>query len=79
MSPKHCVEVNDGLVRIYSLNPSCAPVQFPKYPTQELYREEGRPFAAEDELRWAIRFTLEPEKYLNGYGGVLLTDKTIQP
>jgi hypothetical protein len=31
--------------------------------------KDGDLFAAEDQLRWAIRFTLEPEKYLNGYGG----------
>lgn len=69
VSPEHRVEVEDGLVHIYSLAESLHPFNFLNIRLKSYSVKEADLFAAEDQLRWAIRFTLEPEKYLNGYGG----------
>lgn len=69
VSPEHCVEVDDGLVRVYSPTEAAHPFNFLNIRLKNYYVKHGDLFAAEDQLRWAIRFTLEPEKYLNGYNG----------
>ena len=69
VSPEHFVEVDDGLVHIYSATEAVHPFNFLNIRLKSYSVKEADLFAAEDQLRWAIRFTLEPEKYLNGYGG----------
>jgi hypothetical protein len=69
VSPEHFLEVDDGLVRIYSPAEAVHPFNFLNIRLKSYSVKDGDLFAAEDQLRWAIRFTLEPEKYLNGYGG----------
>ena len=69
VSPEHFVEVDDGLVHIYSATEAVHPFNFLNIRLKSYSVKDGDLFAAEDQLRWAIRFTLEPEKYLNGYGG----------
>jgi hypothetical protein len=68
VSPEHFVEVDDGLVHIYSPTEAVHPFNFLNIRLKSYSVKDGDLFAAEDQLRWAIRFTLEPEKYLNGYG-----------
>jgi hypothetical protein len=68
-SPEHSVEVADGLVRVYSPAAALHPFNFLNIRLKSYVAKEADLFDAEDQLRWAIRFTLEPEKYLNGYGG----------
>jgi hypothetical protein len=68
VSPEHCVEVDDGLVHIYSPTEAVHPFNFLNIRLKSYSVKEVDLFAAENQLRWAIRFTLEPEKYLNGYG-----------
>jgi hypothetical protein len=69
VSPEHRVVVDDGLVRIYSLTGSVHPFNFLNIRLKSYIVKEADIFAAENELRWAIRFTLEPKKYLHGYNG----------
>lgn len=69
VSPEHCVEVENGLVRIYSPTEAMHPFNFLNIRLKSYIAKEADLFAAEDRLRWAIRFTLEPEKYLHGYAG----------
>ncbi len=69
VSPEHFVEVDRGLVHIYSATKAVHPFNFLNIRLKSYSVKDGDLFAAEDQLRWAIRFTLEPEKYLNGYGG----------
>lgn len=69
LSPGHQIEVEDGLVRIYSPAEAVHPFNFLNIRLNSYSVNDGDLFAAEDQLRWAIRFTLEPEKYRNGYGG----------
>lgn len=69
VSPDHRIEVDDGLVHIYSPDEAMHPFNFLNIRLNSYSVKDGDLFAAEDQLRWAIRFTLEPEKYLNGYGG----------
>ncbi len=69
VSPEQRIEVDDGLIRIYSPTEAVHPFNFLNIRLKSYSVKEGDLFAAEDQLRWAIRFTLEPEKYLNGYGG----------
>ena len=69
VSPEHCVVVDDGLVRIYSPTESVHPFNFLNVRLKRYSVKEADLFAAQDQLRWAIRFTLEPEKYRNGYNG----------
>lgn len=69
VSPEHWVVVEDGLVRVYSPSAALHPSNFLNIRLKRYVAKEADLFAAEDQLRWAIRFTLEPEKYLNGYGG----------
>jgi hypothetical protein len=69
VSPEHRVEVVDGLVRIYSPNDALHPFNFLNIRLPNYSVMEGDLFAAENQLRWAIRFTLEPEKYVNGFAG----------
>lgn len=69
VSPEHCVVVDDGLVRVYSPTQAAHPFNFLNIRLENYYVKKGDLFAAQDQLRWAIRFTLAPEKYLNGYGG----------
>ncbi len=69
ISPEHRIEVDDGLVRIYSPTEAVHPFNFLNIRLKSYIVKEADLFAAEDQLRWAIRFTLEPEKYLHGYGG----------
>ena len=66
--PDHRVEVDDGLVRIYSPTES-VPFNFLNIRLKRYSVKEADLFDAEFELRMAIKFTLEPEKYLNGYNG----------
>lgn len=67
--PEHCIEVDNGILRIYSPTEAVHPFNFLNIRLKNYFVKEGDLFAAQDQLRWAIRFTLEPEKYLNGYGG----------
>ncbi|HET6892883.1 MAG TPA: hypothetical protein VFH31_17390 [Pyrinomonadaceae bacterium] len=67
--PQHCIEVDDGILRIYSPTEAIHPFNFLNIRLKNYFVKEADLFAAENQLRWAIRFTLEPEKYLNGYGG----------
>ena len=68
-SPGYRVVVDDGLVRIYPLMEAVHPFN-PLNIRLKNYRVKNDDlFAAEDALRWAIRFELEPAKYRNGYGG----------
>lgn len=68
-APEHVVEVADGIVRVYSPQAAQHPFNFLNIRLDSYYVRDGDLFDAEDQLRWAIRFTLEPEKYRNGYGG----------
>jgi hypothetical protein len=68
-SPGHRIEVYDGLVHIYSPAAAVHPFNFLNIRLNNYSVADGDLFAAEDQLRWAIRFTLEPEKYRNGYAG----------
>jgi hypothetical protein len=68
IASEYRVEVDDGLVRIYS-SESVHPFNFLNIRLKHYFVKEGDLFAAEDQLRWAIRFTLAPEKYRNGYNG----------
>ena len=69
VSPEYRVEVEGGLVRVYSTVAAVHPFNFLNIQLKSYELKDGDLFAADDQLRWAIRFTLEPEKYLNGYGG----------
>lgn len=69
VSPGHFVEVDDGLVHIYSATEAGHPFNFLNIKLKSYSVKDADLFAAEDQLRWAIRFTIEPEKYRNGYGG----------
>lgn len=69
VSPEQRVEVADGLVHIYSPMEAVHPFNFLNLRLKSYSAKEANLFDAEDQLRWAIRFTLEPEKYLNGFAG----------
>ena len=69
VAPEYRVEVDHGLLRIYSPTEAVHPFNFLNIRLKSYSVKEADLFAAEDQLRWAIRFTLEPERYLNGYGG----------
>jgi hypothetical protein len=69
VSPDHWVEVEGGLVRVYPPVEAMHPSNFLNILLKSYQVNDGDLFAAEDQLRWAIRFTLEPEKYRYGYGG----------
>jgi len=69
IAPEHRIEVAGGLVRIYSPAEAIHPSNFLNIRLKDYYVKQGDIFAAEDQLRWAIRFTLEPEKYANGFAG----------
>lgn len=69
VSPDHRVEIEGALVRVYSPVAAVHPFNFLNIRLERYHVKDGDLFAAEDQLRWAIRFTLEPEKYVNGYGG----------
>jgi hypothetical protein len=69
VSPEQRVEVEGGLVRVYSPVAAVHPFNFLNIRLKSYDLKDGDLFAADDQLRWAIRFTLEPEKYRNGYGG----------
>ena len=69
VSPEHRVEVDDKLVHIYSPIEVLHPFNFLNISLKSYSVKKADLFAAEDQLRWAIRFTLEPEKYRNGYNG----------
>lgn len=69
VAPEYRIEVDDRLVRIYSPAEALHPFNFLNIRLKSYSVKEADLFAAEDQLRWAIRFTLEPEKYQNGYGG----------
>ncbi|MBD0327185.1 MAG: hypothetical protein ICV68_12185, partial [Pyrinomonadaceae bacterium] len=69
VTPEHRVEVENGLVRVYSPQAAEHPFNFLNIVLDSYQSKDGDLFDAEDRLRWAIRFTLEPEKYRNGYGG----------
>ena len=68
-APEHRVEIEDGLLRVYSPGDALHPFNFLNIRLQSYYVNDDDLFAAEDQLRWAIRFTLTPEKYRNGYAG----------
>lgn len=67
--PEHCIEIENGLVRIYSPTEAVHPFNFLNIRLKSYSAKDADLFAAQDQLRWAIRFTLEPEAYLNGFGG----------
>ena len=69
VSPGYCVVVDDGLVRIYSPMVAVHPFNPLNIRLKNYSVKDADLFAAEDALRWAIRFTLEPAKYRNGYAG----------
>jgi hypothetical protein len=69
VSPGYRIEVDDGLVRIYSPSEAVHPFNFLNIRLDSYSVKDGDLFSAEDQLRWAIRFTLEPEKYRNGFAG----------
>jgi len=69
VSPEHRVIVDDGLVRIYSPTEALHPFNFLNIRLKSFSVKEGDLFDAENQLRWAIRFKLEPEKYRYGYNG----------
>jgi hypothetical protein len=68
-APDYRVQTDGGLVRIYSPAAAEHPFNFLNLRLEDYSVKKGDLFAAEDQLRWAIRFTLEPEEYANGYGG----------
>lgn len=68
-SPGQQVFVEDKLLRIYSPAVAEHPFNFLNIRLRSYSVHEDDIFAAEDKLRWAIRFTLNPEKYRHGYGG----------
>ena len=63
------MEVDDGLLRFYSPAEAVHTFNFLNLRLDSYSVKDGDLFAADDQLRWAIRFTLEPEKYRNGYAG----------
>ena len=69
VSPEYCVVVDDGLVRIYSPTEAVHPFNPLNIRLKDYQVRDADLFAAEYSLRGAIRFTLEPEKYQNGYAG----------
>ncbi len=69
VAPDHRMEVDHGIVHIYSPAEAVHAFNFLNIRLNSYSVNDGDLFAAEDQLRWAIRFTLEPEKSLNGYGG----------
>jgi hypothetical protein len=69
IAPGHRIEVDDGLVHIYSPSETVHPFNFLNIRLDSYSVKDSDLFAAEDQLRWAIRFTLEPEKYRNGHAG----------
>jgi hypothetical protein len=69
LSPEHRMEIDGGLVHIYSPMVAVHPFNSLNIRLKSYFVKEDDLFAAQDQLRWAIRFTLEPEKYRNGYGG----------
>jgi|GEM_PF-1572182 len=64
---QHDVAVVDGLVRVYSPTEAVHPLNFLNVQLKSYAVKDIDLFAAEDQLRWAIRLTLEPEKYRNGF------------
>lgn len=69
VASQHDVAVVDGLVRVYSPTEAVHPLNFLNVQLKSYAVKDADLFAAEDQLRWAIRFTLEPEKYRNGFNG----------
>lgn len=69
ISPEHRVEVAGGLVHVYSTVAAVHHFNFLNFRLKSYYVNNDDLFAAEDQLRWAIRFTIEPEKYRDGYVG----------
>lgn len=69
VSPEHRVIVDDGLVRIYSPTESLHPFNFLNIRLKSFSVKDGDLFDAEGQLRWAIKFKLEPEKYKYGFNG----------
>ena len=69
VSPGYRVEVDGGLVRVYSPAEAVHPFNFLNIRLNSYSVKDGDLFAAEHQLRLAIRFTLEPEKYRHGYAG----------
>lgn len=68
-SPEQRVETEGGLLRVYSPEVSEHPFNFLNITLRSYSVTDGDLFEAEDQLRWAIRFALEPQKYAGGYGG----------
>jgi hypothetical protein len=62
-------EVEGGLLRIYSPALSMHPSNFLNIALQSYEVRNAHLFDADDVLRWAIRFAIEPEKYRNGFSG----------
>ena len=69
VSPEYRVVVDNGLVRIYPLMEAVHPFNPLNIRLKNYRVKDADLFAAQDALRWAIRFELEPPKYRNGYGG----------
>jgi len=68
LSPGYRLEVDNGLVRIYSPE-ALHPFNFLNIRLKNYSVKDEDLFAAEHALRLAIRFTLEPAKYRYGYAG----------
>jgi len=68
-SSDYLVEPDGGLLRIYSRVAASHPFNLLNIRLDNYHVQDVDLFEAEDRLRWAIRFTLDPEKYKNGYGG----------
>jgi hypothetical protein len=68
-SDQYVVQIEDGLLHIYCPGIASHPFNFLNIQLNDFEVNDGDLFEAQDQLRWAIRFTLEPQKYENGYGG----------
>jgi hypothetical protein len=69
VSPEHKVEVEGGILHVYSSVAAPHPFNFLNINLDSYDVHEGDLFEADDQLRWAVRFALYPEKYRDGYGG----------
>jgi len=69
VQPEHHVDIEGGLLRVHSPSVSAHPFNFLNIVLDTYSVKDDTLFAAQDRLRWAIRFTLEPEKYQDGFAG----------
>lgn len=69
IAPGYRIETDNELVHIYLPSAALHPFNFLNLRLKHYQVKDADLFDAQDALRWAIRFTLEPEKYLNGANG----------